>query len=69
MYAMLKCILIGCLYQSFYLYVHAVSLHAEYLFRAVIHLIFLGSCLGLCHEVRLVLQDPLPVHFDNLPGC
>lgn len=69
MYAMLKCTLFGCLYQGFYLCVHAVSLCAEYLFRALINLIFLCSCLRLCHEAGLLLQYPLPVYFDHLPGC
>lgn len=60
---------LNCLYQRFHLCVHAVTLRVEYLFRAVIHFIYPGRCVRLCHEAGLLLQEPLPVHFDHLPGC
>jgi len=69
MCAVLACIVMVCLYVRCYLYVHVGNLWAEYWFRVVINLIFLGGFLRLCHKAGLVLQDPLPVHFDHLPGC
>lgn len=59
-------------YSSFcitYLHVHVICLGADNLFGAFVHFIFPSSSVGLCHERGFLLQEPLPVHFDDLPGC
>lgn len=53
---------------SGYLCMHAVSFCAECLLRGV-HFVIPMSSVRLRHEAGLLLQDPLPVHFDDLPGC
>lgn len=44
-----------------------VSLSDEQLLRVLLHL-GLSALLWLRHEAWLLLQDPLPVHLDHLPG-
>lgn len=52
---------------GFYLHVYA-DLCTACLFTAID---FMGMyvLVRLCHEVGLFLKNPLPVHFDHLPGC
>lgn len=54
---------------EFYFYMRDACICAENTLRVFIHFIFLGSWVRLGHEDGLFLQDPLSVHFDNLPGC
>lgn len=45
------------------------DLRADCRLSDLVHFIRRILLVRLCHEARLLLQNPLPVHFDHLPGC